>query len=706
MKNIFRTHRRNPPQHNEEQQTATPFFNKTNDSSNGPFFSKSNSVVQTKLSVGQPGDVYEQEADAVADAVVQNQQKGTAPAIQQKGISSIQRTLTSAGTGAGTAEERMKEDQLVQEKQEPGIQKMDKPLEEDEAVKPPALQKMDTPKEEEDPLAKGAVQKKDMPKEEEDPLAKGAVQKKDMPKEEEEKPGAAPAVMAKSDGTQTASPQLSQGIESSKGSGSALPDTTRAEMEASFGHDFSGVNIHTGQEATDLNQDLHAQAFTHGQDVYFNAGKYSPETTEGKRLLAHELTHVVQQGGGNKGSVQATSIQKNIIQRNDAAFESGSGLDTAIASGTMSADGIMGQTYMADNCRGLFGCNVGFNFEKAYKGTYPYSAAGRDVKGVYVKIASVYDHSICGSCDSIRLIQTVRNIKRGTGGGIETADPNNPTRQARSGWSDPAAPSRGWRVDRLVSATVPYYGVASFSVQNGSSSQPAILWDAPGDWSTDTNAGKEFQTFFVCETNSGANRVTIGGVNWGYHINSAGDISFLPATPIATCGASQELQDSSQRWDGIAGNQATGIDFSGERGVAHEADRPRMWFGLDSTNLRNDATAPSEANYAQTLRFIREHIMATSPLTRIIIHGYSSSDGDASYNRGLSERRAEAIRARLIADGIPANILELQVHGENSELSPQDMNRRVEVQMTRFTFGDIMRGIGNLLFGQGKEAAK
>ncbi len=69
-------------------------------------------------------------------------------------------------------------------------------------------------------------------------------------------------------------------------------------MESRFGADFSDVRIHTGAEAAQLSRDLQAQAFTHGRDIYFGAGRYDPGTETGKRLLAHELTHTIQQTGG------------------------------------------------------------------------------------------------------------------------------------------------------------------------------------------------------------------------------------------------------------------------------------------------------------------------------------------------------------------------------------------------------------------------
>ena len=61
--------------------------------------------------------------------------------------------------------------------------------------------------------------------------------------------------------------------------------------------DFGNVNIHTDSESDGFNQSLDARAFTLGSDVFFRQGEYEPDSDQGKELLAHELTHVVQQGG-------------------------------------------------------------------------------------------------------------------------------------------------------------------------------------------------------------------------------------------------------------------------------------------------------------------------------------------------------------------------------------------------------------------------
>ncbi|MCY1279761.1 hypothetical protein D9M68_327620 [compost metagenome] len=79
--------------------------------------------------------------------------------------------------------------------------------------------------------------------------------------------------------------------------GSRLEPGLRQDMESRFGHDFSQVRVHTGTEAERSTRDLAAQAFTLRNDIVFASGQFAPETTTGRRLLAHELTHVVQQSG-------------------------------------------------------------------------------------------------------------------------------------------------------------------------------------------------------------------------------------------------------------------------------------------------------------------------------------------------------------------------------------------------------------------------
>src|SRR2546425_13179281 len=77
--------------------------------------------------------------------------------------------------------------------------------------------------------------------------------------------------------------------------GQPLDAGTRAFMEPRFGHDFSQVRVHTDSRAAESAQAVNALAYTVGRDVVFGEGEYEPGTSHGRRLLAHELTHVVQQ---------------------------------------------------------------------------------------------------------------------------------------------------------------------------------------------------------------------------------------------------------------------------------------------------------------------------------------------------------------------------------------------------------------------------
>jgi hypothetical protein len=108
-------------------------------------------------------------------------------------------------------------------------------------------------------------------------------------------------VQRASDGSFVASGNVENQLAGSKGGGSALPDDVRSFMEPRFGADFSSVRVHTDSNAVQMNKELGAQAFAHGSDIYYGAGK-SPGKDE---LTAHELTHTVQQGG----AVRRTGVE-------------------------------------------------------------------------------------------------------------------------------------------------------------------------------------------------------------------------------------------------------------------------------------------------------------------------------------------------------------------------------------------------------------
>jgi hypothetical protein len=110
----------------------------------------------------------------------------------------------------------------------------------------------------------------------------------------------------------------------SRGNGRELPDGPRKFMESRFGTDFSGVRVHTDAKAGQLSQELGAQAFTVGNHVYFNSGKFTPASSDGRRLLAHELTHTVQQraiGPQLSKSIQRQAVIEAEEENKDESFE-------------------------------------------------------------------------------------------------------------------------------------------------------------------------------------------------------------------------------------------------------------------------------------------------------------------------------------------------------------------------------------------------
>lgn len=89
-----------------------------------------------------------------------------------------------------------------------------------------------------------------------------------------------------------------------QGGGKPLPSDTRANFESEFGADFSDVRVHTGSQANEAARSIDAEAYTVGSDIAFAKDSYDPGSSAGKELLAHELTHVVQQGGGVSRTIQ------------------------------------------------------------------------------------------------------------------------------------------------------------------------------------------------------------------------------------------------------------------------------------------------------------------------------------------------------------------------------------------------------------------
>ena len=102
-------------------------------------------------------------------------------------------------------------------------------------------------------------------------------------------------------------------IQSAKGGGRPLATNTQTSMGQAFNADFSGIKIHTDSRSDHLNQSIQARAFTTGQDIFFRQGEYNPNSSGGQELLAHELTHTIQQSGTQTPLAKKEAIQRMTI---------------------------------------------------------------------------------------------------------------------------------------------------------------------------------------------------------------------------------------------------------------------------------------------------------------------------------------------------------------------------------------------------------
>ena len=198
-------------------------------------------LFQPKLVVGPAGDSYEQEADRVAEQVMNAPSADARKSVQrQEDEEEIQTSLLP-----GAVVLRQEEEEEVQTSRIPfGIQ------------------------------------------------AEPDVQRQEDEEEVQTKP------LSAAQGGFQVDAAFEDQLKASRGHGDPLPDNLREEMEPRLGTDLQGVRIHHGSNDAELNRSISAQAFTMDQDIYMGAGKYDPQSPTGKRLLAHELAHTIQQSGG------------------------------------------------------------------------------------------------------------------------------------------------------------------------------------------------------------------------------------------------------------------------------------------------------------------------------------------------------------------------------------------------------------------------
>ncbi|NOR11304.1 MAG: DUF4157 domain-containing protein [Desulfovibrionaceae bacterium] len=285
--------------------------------------------IQPKLSIGQPGDTHELEADRVADQVVSQplqrtpsfdqpvttksdhqrppaitpviQQQGDEPAQEENQLQEEEQLVQ--GMGLQFQEESVSEGEEVQEivrlqRDDEVLQLKGRPITSLVRRKPIGRPASRTP-----PifsLQRGGNSARAPPLMLQCMAVQPQISDKSLTPSQcqtgEVRPGLvqcrAPPTQAR---TEESESRLDRELRQSRGGGLPLPEKTRIQMESGIGADFSNVRVHTDAGAEQMNTMLGSQAFATGNNIFFASGKYDPESLDGQRLLAHELTHTVQQ---------------------------------------------------------------------------------------------------------------------------------------------------------------------------------------------------------------------------------------------------------------------------------------------------------------------------------------------------------------------------------------------------------------------------
>jgi hypothetical protein len=263
-------------------------------------------LVQARLDVSQPDDPYEREADHVADDVMRMPQADTSAVDGRPaplpGI--VAQPVTSKITPLAQRQENS-EPESPGEREETGTSSA--PLQRQ-------AQSGTGEEEDEERAANEAAANT--------PAGGGPVQRQvDAPESDEEKDRKKPVQTKHANGS---SPRVAAGVAAgtnrTQGQGAPLPASTRGFFEPRFGYDFSRVRIHADTAAAEDARRLNAQAYTCGQNIVFGAGHYQPDSLAGRHLLAHELTHVVQQQGRPpvrqfKGAAAVASVDTAALDR-------------------------------------------------------------------------------------------------------------------------------------------------------------------------------------------------------------------------------------------------------------------------------------------------------------------------------------------------------------------------------------------------------
>jgi Domain of unknown function (DUF4157) len=314
-----------------------------------------------------------------------------------------------------------------------------------------------------------------------------------------------------------------------RSSGRSLEPALRASMETRFGHDFSGVRVHTDAPATTSAREVGARAYTTGEHVVFNAGGYAPGTAAGERLLAHELTHVVQQRGiaaGAPAVSDPSDSSEREAERVAAAVTRGATAPAvSVRAGGIQRD--LGSTLGAAG--EALGKVAGAVAALLKTGSFKVSMKPF-VTGLEGTIEFDPDAKLCPKCKLIRLVQVTR-VSEKPGVDYPWTGKEAPREKTKTAADKTKGVKENYFVDHLAAGCTAGKGCSLYyrdhwanakssqdGANDGKTAKKASLWDRPFG---DADDVFEFETCARCANTGNFLRC----VDWGFTADSKGAVT-------------------------------------------------------------------------------------------------------------------------------------------------------------------------------------
>ena len=424
-------------------------------------------------------------------------------------------------------------------------------------------------------------------------------------------------------------------LQSQHTAGVPLRQDTCREMESHFGADFNEVRIHDDPGAHQLANSMNANALTTGNDIYFNQGQYVPDSTSGQSLLAHELTHVIQQDG------QPGTPQFDLMQTLPTAPGALGYFEMEMATRGAPRPGLEGDIRFFPDPNGPYSAQIGLiqvvNVTDITGQTTPASGAPVDWSNVGTGA------------------EAARNTIRTTG-----ADVSPP----------------GWFVDVNSAANAQSSNIGPNYIQHWISPAPRNRFGwlrSPTDWGFTSLYDYPWFSFdvdFEFETVAKATdtQAVYGALEWGFGIRSG------------------VVQDEYAR---ASDTQSAVFEEALEHFRGYYTHEPLvLYFDTD-----NDFPMAGEENKIQgVLDYLNRY-----PDVMLQIDGYADERGSAAHNAGLAQRRAETVELLCLAMGISPNRIDWAVGWGETHRSAAGTtagalraNRRVEIHFQRTASSTIV----------------